>query len=214
MHDHVADIATPTITALDADVAAIYEVERLLPEMAKLLHHSVSQLLDLPARSWPQMRTIGFIYHHSPCPLRDVAAGVGVSVASASEMIERLVEEGIVQREPHPTDRRQVLLSLTERAIEVGENVHRLRFAQVTHALHALDAPSRPALLQSLRVLVDALRRDPQEVLDWVAEQGITIPSPPQRGCAGAATAAPSPAPSPGPTTVPGPAAPTAPDSG
>lgn len=229
MHERVADVvadpaadpaasptaaATTTVTTLGDEIAAIYEIERLLPEIGKLLHHSVSQLLDLPARSWPQMRTIGFIYHHGPCPLRAVAAGVGVSVASASEMVERLVDEGIVQREPHPSDRRQVLLSLTPRAIEVGEHIHRLRFAQVTHALHAENAPAYPALLQSLRVLVDALRRDPQEVLDWVAQEGITIPSPPQRGCTVAEAGSAASMAAPGPAAPTAPTAPTAPDSG
>lgn len=179
-----------SLATVDDDLAGIYEVEQLLPELAKLLHQSTSQLLDLPTRSWPQMRTIGFIYHHGPCPLRDVAAGAGVSVAAASEMVERLVEEGIVQREPHPTDRRQVLLSLTARALEVGDNVHRLRFAQVTHALHAMDAPDRPALLQALRVMVAALRRDPQEVLDWFEQQGLSIPPPPRKLAANLAASA------------------------
>lgn len=170
----------------------VYEVEQLLPEMAKLLQQSAAQHLDLPQRSWPQMRTLGYIYHHAPCPLRAVAEGVGVSVASASEMVDRLVEEGVVQREPDPSDRRRVLLTLTEHALAVGDAMHRLRYAQITHAMHALDADDRPALVRALRAMVAALRCDPQELLDWIEQSGITIPPmPPRRpGCGVAASAA------------------------
>ncbi len=44
----------------------------------------------------------------------DVAAATDRHVSSVSRVIDQLVEVGLLDRQPHPDDRRQVLLALTE----------------------------------------------------------------------------------------------------
>jgi len=44
----------------------------------------------------------------------DVAAATDRHVSSVSRVIDQLVEIGLLDRQPHPDDRRQVLLQLTE----------------------------------------------------------------------------------------------------
>ncbi|WP_420176296.1 MarR family transcriptional regulator [Luteococcus sp. OSA5] len=44
----------------------------------------------------------------------ELARHLGVTAAAATGIIDRLVARGHVEREPHPTDRRRTVLSLTE----------------------------------------------------------------------------------------------------
>lgn len=50
--------------------------------------------------------------------LADIARHLRISTASTTVLINRLCKSGHVQRLPHPTDRRAVIVTLTEKASE------------------------------------------------------------------------------------------------
>jgi DNA-binding MarR family transcriptional regulator len=70
-----------------------------------------------PPVSVPQFRALVFLKRNGGACLSDVARHLGVSMATASAMIERLVRQGLVEREPLPQERRRVALNLTETAL-------------------------------------------------------------------------------------------------
>ncbi len=47
---------------------------------------------------------------------RDLAARLGISSASTTTLLDRLTKSGHVRREPHPTDRRALIVTATESA--------------------------------------------------------------------------------------------------
>ncbi|MFC6259266.1 MarR family winged helix-turn-helix transcriptional regulator, partial [Kocuria oceani] len=47
---------------------------------------------------------------------RDLAARLGISSASTTTLLDRLTKSGHVRREPHPTDRRALIVTATEGA--------------------------------------------------------------------------------------------------
>jgi DNA-binding MarR family transcriptional regulator len=153
----------------------IEEVDRLLPEVCKSLHAAVAAHPAAARRTIPQIRALAFLYHHAPATVGEVAAGVGVGMPAASELIDRLVEEGLVERSANPADRRQVLLRLTPRAREHGDRLHALRRAQIRAALDRLAPEERPYLLRAIQALAEALRETP-------AVADPTPPASPGRG--------------------------------
>lgn len=83
---------------------------------------------------------------------KDLSRFLGITSASTTSLIDRLVESGHVRREPHPTDRRSVVVVPTvesdnEVRLTLG-GMHR-RMMAVAEGLSAEDA----------RVVVDFLRR-------------------------------------------------------
>lgn len=64
--------------------------------------------------SVPQFRTLAFLDRHPGASLSDLAEHLGVTPATASATIERLVQQNYVQRDLHPQERRKVVLSLTQ----------------------------------------------------------------------------------------------------
>lgn len=153
----------------------IAEVDRLLPQVCKSLHAVVASYPEAAKRTLPQMRAMAFLYHHDDASVSEVAAGVGASLPAASELIDRLVEEGLVDRAVNPDDRRQVLLRLTPRAREFGDRLHAVRRAQIRSALDQLAPEERPYLLRSVQVLADALQIDPlaTHAADHAAPSGV-----------------------------------------
>jgi DNA-binding MarR family transcriptional regulator len=65
-----------------------------------------------------QLHALHVIHDHGPATVSELAAALGVSPPSASAMVDRLVEKGLLSREPSRTDRRKVLVSISPEALK------------------------------------------------------------------------------------------------
>lgn len=65
--------------------------------------------------STPQIHALMYIYHSGGCQVSDLGALTDVSNAAASQMLERLVQHGLVDRRENPKDRRNKLVTLSEK---------------------------------------------------------------------------------------------------
>ncbi len=63
--------------------------------------------------SIPQLRTLAFLKRNPGASLSELAEHLGVTCATASTTIERLVQRDFVQRADHPQERRRIVLNIT-----------------------------------------------------------------------------------------------------
>jgi DNA-binding MarR family transcriptional regulator len=68
--------------------------------------------------SLPQLHAVHVLHEHGPVTLSELAALLGVSPPSASVMVDRLVEKGLLSRESSREDRRKVLVSVSPEALQ------------------------------------------------------------------------------------------------
>ncbi len=96
---------------------------------------------------------------------------------TASELVDRLVEAQLADREVNPGDRRQVLVGLTPQAGRIATEMATLQHTQLRSALARLAPAERPMFIRSLEVLVEALRPDapPPDVV--VSDQRELVPA-------------------------------------
>jgi len=99
---------------------------------ADMRDHSAASL------SIPQLRSLAFLNRNPGASLSDLAEHLGVTCATASATVERLVQRNLVQRGDDPQERRRVILNLTE------EGKHNLKQSQDQTRAHISE------LLQSL----------------------------------------------------------------
>jgi len=135
----------------------IQQVLVALPEIGKRLHASVASHPEAAGRSIGQIRAMVHLFHHGSGTVGDVAAALGVTMPTVSELIDRLVEDGMVARGVNPDDRRQVIVSLTPQARAFGDRIYQLRRAQVKSALDRLEPHEWPVFVRSIQALADAL---------------------------------------------------------
>src|SRR5947207_3553812 len=91
---------------------------------------------------------------------RELAEAERVQPPTMTKVIARLEERGLVQRAPHPTDGRQVLLSATEAGRAVLLEQRRAKAEWLTGRLARLSTADREVLAQAA------------EILDRLARQG------------------------------------------
>ncbi len=64
--------------------------------------------------SVPQFRALLFVLLNPGTDLSSLAEHLGASMPAVSELVSRLVRDGLVVREPDPTSRRRVRLTISE----------------------------------------------------------------------------------------------------
>ena len=89
-------------------------------------------------------------------PLRpgDLAARLSISAASASRLIDVLIEGEWIGREPDPDDRRACLVSLSAHGVETLERLRREGTGELAASIEALPADQREALAAALPALI------------------------------------------------------------
>lgn len=101
----------------------------------------------------------------------DVAAATDRHVSSVSRVIDQLVDAGLLDRSPHPDDRRQVLLTLTAAGASTVARFESLDHSLSTHMVADFDAEDALQLADYLDRLArnaTALASQLEEDPDWL----------------------------------------------
>jgi DNA-binding MarR family transcriptional regulator len=88
-----------------------------------------------------------------PMRLTDLLATEQIKQPALTSLIARLERDGLVLRRPDPTDRRAVLLSVTEDGEHVVRSRHGSRVSRLARLTDRLDGDDRAVLAKTVRVL-------------------------------------------------------------
>ncbi|ORB25586.1 MarR family winged helix-turn-helix transcriptional regulator [Mycolicibacterium parafortuitum] len=111
----------------------------------------------LPASELAVLRTV---MDHPDRPMSEVAQTLSMQPSNVSAAVRNLLERGLVEKHPHPHDRRVSLLSPTRKALRNRDRIEETIAATVSAALGAIPAEHAEALtgaLPALRALAAAL---------------------------------------------------------
>jgi len=113
------------------------------------------------ALSMPQFSLLMRLYYGGGCEVHDIGRDFDVSSAAASQLVDRLVQSGLVARTENPEDRRvrQIELSAKGRAL-VDKGIEQ-RYRWVDELVSVLSSEERSVLLASLPLLIAAEKRLP-----------------------------------------------------
>lgn len=141
---------SPTSPSTPEDCTRL--IMEVVPRLMRLIRTEMR--LHQPGRlSVPQFRTLLFLERHPGTSLSAVAEHLGVARPTASALVERLVQRGLVTRETDPAERRRVALRLTDTGRENLEVARRRTQARLAEKLAAFRPEERAALAAGLRLL-------------------------------------------------------------
>jgi DNA-binding MarR family transcriptional regulator len=84
-----------------------------------------------------------------PATTADLARAEGMKPQSMGATIAALEERGIVERKPHPTDRRQVNIELTAEGAAVRKSAKDAKLTWLAQAIAQLDEQERDTLFKA-----------------------------------------------------------------
>lgn len=91
-------------------------------------------------------------YHGALTP-GELAGHEKVQPPSMTRVLAALEEKGLVTRRPHPSDRRQVLVELTESGTTLCDDEVRMREAWLSQRVSELSKEDREVLRQAVEVI-------------------------------------------------------------
>ena len=100
-----------------------------------------------------QLSALARLDRHGAMTTADLARAESMKPQSMGAILSGLEQEGLVKREPHPSDGRQILFAMTAEGAE-GAEVRRKRGIAKREWLLAAIAKLEPA---ELRILIDAI---------------------------------------------------------
>lgn len=106
-----------------------------------------------------QLNTLMYLSHHNRCGVSGIGDHLGVTNAAASQMIERLVQQGFLERSEDPQDRRSKQISLTEKGRKLIEDGIETRRRWMEDLATALGYEEQELITQALVLLTRAARK-------------------------------------------------------
>lgn len=151
--------APVTLTAAppNAETAAA-QVMAVLPGVMDAMRQAMRLQLDGPL-TVPQFRGLNFIDHHPGASVSALAGFLGVTLATASAMADRLVRAGHLQARGSLTDRRRSELHLCASGKALLERMRHQTCADLARSLQGRSAQELSALVAGLQVLEEAFAR-------------------------------------------------------
>lgn len=101
-----------------------------------------------------QWRAISVLDTQGSCSVTALAQTLGVSMPSASRLITRLKDRGLVKAEPDPTNRRILVVQLTDRGHALRREVLTTRRTLMKAALVPKQLPNK--LVPGIQAIADA----------------------------------------------------------
>jgi DNA-binding MarR family transcriptional regulator len=140
--EHRSDAGLATALRISVSrLARRLRVERTVPGLAE------------PDLSETQLAALAALERHGAMTPGELAEHEKVQPPSMTRVIAVLEERNLVLRSPHPTDRRQVILTVTEEGRAVVQRVRRRKDAWLARRLAELTPEERAMLRAAVPVL-------------------------------------------------------------
>jgi DNA-binding MarR family transcriptional regulator len=106
--------------------------------------------------SMPQISILMQLHHKGPCGMSEVSDRFDISAAAASQLVEKLVHAGYLDRTEDPTDRRAKLLTLSAKGEELIQKGTEERYRWMDDITSKLSAEEQAKVVDALDILTKA----------------------------------------------------------
>lgn len=113
----------------------------------------------------PQYRVLVVLAASGPRRIAELSAELDVVPSTGTRMCDRLAGKGLIRRERMESDRRGVVVAITDQGLTLVREVTRRRRADLARILRRVDAAERPAIVHALTALSTAAGEVPEQ--DW-----------------------------------------------
>ncbi|HET7011703.1 MAG TPA: MarR family transcriptional regulator [Anaerolineales bacterium] len=123
--------------------------------LRRSVHEFIRSMKDV-GLSPSQLQTLMRLHHHGPCPITEVGDDLGVTAAAASQMAERLVQLGLIERSEDVDDRRVKRIRLTPEGRAIVAKGVEARVAWIKGLKRFLDPSEQAQAVAVLARLTEA----------------------------------------------------------
>jgi DNA-binding MarR family transcriptional regulator len=123
------------------------------------MHHTMRErahFAKATGLSMPQFGILMQLHYRGNCGVSDIGERFDITNAAASQLIDKLVQSGLIQREEDPSDRRARLLNLTDKGRNLIQRGLEGRYRWVDQLAGKLSAEERDTVREALKIMSQA----------------------------------------------------------
>ncbi len=140
----------PDLTKIILDWMAIF---------VRLSMHDFNRFARTAGLSMPQMNVLLHLYYKGPAEVMAFAEPMHLSPAGASQLVDRMVQQGLVRREESPTDRRVRVVQLTDQGRGVVDESILARSQWMANLMASMNGEEKSQVAQALQILTEKAAR-------------------------------------------------------
>jgi DNA-binding MarR family transcriptional regulator len=118
----------------------------------------VKLMMDKTNLSKSQAFSLIHMNHHGSCGISEIADELGNTHAASSQMVQRMVDMGLVQRVEAEHDRRAKLISLSPKGKMLIEHMLEDRKKMIEAIIDMLPFEKRASTIESIDLLINSAR--------------------------------------------------------
>ena len=137
--------------------------EGLIRKILDLSDRAFRELFPILPKEWlhldltmPQLKVVLLLFTSGPSRMSVIASELGVSMATASGVVDRLVDRGLVLREGDPSDRRVVICRLSDEGDMLMKGLWQMSQDRLGGMMRSLAPAQLLLIAQALDFLVQA----------------------------------------------------------
>jgi DNA-binding MarR family transcriptional regulator len=154
------------VSDIDDLTDAVLTASRLLIAVSARSLAAVEETLTLP-----QLRMVVLLEGRGPMKLTSLADLLEVNPSTAKRMIDRLITSGMVEREPNPASKREVVVVVSTEGRRVVAEVMKRRRAEISAIVERMPEHLRRGLVEALTAFAEAGGEPRWSALDETAER-------------------------------------------
>jgi DNA-binding MarR family transcriptional regulator len=153
---------TPAAYVRAGDPAREAVVARIVATFEAMMHSVASahapEFLEVGV-TMSQAKVLYLVQAAPGLRMSDLSARLGISLSTVSGVVDRLVDQGLLDRRDDPADRRHVVLRMTDAGTTQLQLFRELNEGQIRTLLSRMDAADLALIGQALDVLAAAAAR-------------------------------------------------------
>jgi DNA-binding MarR family transcriptional regulator len=129
--------------------------------MELFMHRSMRGYIHYAREKGLSRSSIGTLFHLSHrdhAGVSDLGEHLGVSSAAASQMLEHLVEEGLIKRSEDPDDRRMKKITLTEKGFQVMKDSVSARLGWFEELTESFSTEEKKEITAAMKLIINKAR--------------------------------------------------------
>jgi MarR family transcriptional regulator, organic hydroperoxide resistance regulator len=118
-----------------------------------------SQLAKATGLSMPLFGILIQLRYRGNCGISDISERFDISTPAASQLVDKLVQSGLIERTEDPADRRAKKIALTSKGRTIIEKGMSERYRWMDQLVTGLSAKDREKVAEGLMILTETARK-------------------------------------------------------
>ncbi len=132
--------------------------ERAMGQIMQRSMRSFWQYTKEQGLSMTQMVALRYIHYNQDCNISQISEELGVTAAASSQLLDRLVQQGLIARRENPNDRRHKQLVLTEKGRQILTESTLARQQWLYQLVDHLTAEEMEQIIQALELMTERMK--------------------------------------------------------